>query len=597
LSENSAALNRAFQHLSSGQRIVRASEDAAGLSIASRLNIDSRVYSQGVRNLNDGISALSIADGAISELTNIVVRLKELAEQAANGTLGVSQRAALDSEAQSLSDEFLRISQVTTFNNQKLFDGSLQGLALQGGYDTSGTLLASLGGMIGTGSFNNAVNYSTSPTSTEDIALGDLNGDGFADVVTSGGLNVLLGNGDGTLKARVSYVSGVSGNVALGDMNGDGFLDIVSTQYTSSTVSVLLGNGDGTYRARTSFVTAAGDYDVELGDFNRDGVMDIATANVSGSSVSVLIGNGNGSFKARSDYTSGGSTAGLALGDTNGDGITDIVAANLGTANVSVLIGNSDGSFKALVNYITGTTPQNVSLGDLNGDRILDIVTANYGSSSVSVLLGNGNGSFRSKVDYTAGTGTFGVSLADTNGDGFDDIIAANQNANTVSILLSNGNGTFNAKSDFATAAGPQATGIGDLNGDGVVDLVTSSSSATNISVLIGRSQNGIAPLLNFSIKTQADALQAMPIFKNAISNLAAQRGTIGANLSRVEFASNVLKISMENYIAAESQIRDADVAEEAANLARGQILQQAAASILSQANLEPQIALSLLRG
>ena len=601
LGENSAALNRAFEHLSSGQRITRASEDAAGLAIASSLNVDTRVYNQGVRNLNDGISALDIADGAISELTNIVTRLQELAEQAANGTLGKTQRGALDAEAQELSDEYFRIAQTASFNGQKLFDGSLQGLSLQAAYGSGGTLLSSMGGKIGTGVFETAVSY-TIGSGSDAAALGDLNGDGNLDMVTSqngaASTSVLLGNGDGTFKARVSYGTGITSGVALGDLNGDGVLDIVSSNYNNAAVSVMLGNGDGTFQARTSFTAPTGPYSIALADMNGDGAADLVSANVSAGSVSVFLGNGNGSFKAKTDLAGGSFTAGIALGDTNGDGVMDIVASNLGTANASVYLGNGNGTFKTLVNYVTGASPQNVTLGDVNGDDILDLVSANYGGASASVLIGNGNGTFKAKVDYTTAASAFGVSLGDVNGDGFEDIITSNDGAaGSISVLIGNGNGTFRAKTDYSTAAHVRVLGIGDLNGDGVIDIVTPSNTTTNASVLIGRTQDGVAPLLSFSLKTQAAALQALPVFKNTVKNLAAQRGTIGANLSRVGFAANVLSTSAENYTVAESQIRDADVAYEVANLTRGRILQQASAAVLAQANLEPQIALSLLQG
>ena len=91
LSLSSEKLSSTFERLSSGQRINKASDDAAGLAIADNLRTKSRVFTQGVRNVNDGISLLNIADGAVSQLTNITTRLTELAEQAANGIFGMTQ--------------------------------------------------------------------------------------------------------------------------------------------------------------------------------------------------------------------------------------------------------------------------------------------------------------------------------------------------------------------------------------------------------------------------------------------------------------------------------------------------------------------------
>jgi flagellin len=115
---NAALDNRAsiFQKLSTGSRINKASDDAAGLAIADSLRADSRIFSQAIRNVNDGISYTNIASSGLTELSNIVTRLKELAEQAATGTLSKNQRGALDQEAQALSDEYQRVIQSTTLN-------------------------------------------------------------------------------------------------------------------------------------------------------------------------------------------------------------------------------------------------------------------------------------------------------------------------------------------------------------------------------------------------------------------------------------------------------------------------------------------------
>jgi len=103
LGEADSALSKTFERLSSGQRINRASDDAAGLAIADDLKAKGRIYTQGIRNGNDGISLLNIADSAIDALTGVVTRIRELSEQSANGTYSNQQRAALDAEAQALS--------------------------------------------------------------------------------------------------------------------------------------------------------------------------------------------------------------------------------------------------------------------------------------------------------------------------------------------------------------------------------------------------------------------------------------------------------------------------------------------------------------
>jgi flagellin len=103
LRPSTAALGKGFERLASGLRINLAGDAAAGLSVASSLRFDARVYALGVRNLNDGISLFSVAEGAVRELSGIVTRHQELAEQASNGTLSDEQRGALDEEALALA--------------------------------------------------------------------------------------------------------------------------------------------------------------------------------------------------------------------------------------------------------------------------------------------------------------------------------------------------------------------------------------------------------------------------------------------------------------------------------------------------------------
>jgi flagellin len=154
LGESSAKLSGIYERLSSGQRINKASDDAAGLAIANDLNAKGRIFTQGIRNGNDGISLLNIADSAIDALTGVVTRIRELSEQAANGTYSAQQRKALDAEAQALSKEFTRITQSTSFNGIKIFDGSLgTGVRLQLGVGVTESINASIGGNIGTGDF------------------------------------------------------------------------------------------------------------------------------------------------------------------------------------------------------------------------------------------------------------------------------------------------------------------------------------------------------------------------------------------------------------------------------------------------------------
>jgi flagellin-like hook-associated protein FlgL len=193
---NTSQLSSVFERLSSGQRINRASDDAAGLAIADSLNAGSRIFNQALRNLNDGVSLFNIADSAIENLSGIMIRMEELAEQAASGTYGNQQRKALDGEAQALSKEYFRISKTTTFNGIALLSGTFDQINLQAGFGDSSVLFGGVGGALGTGEFAPRVSYS---------------------------------------------VGSLPFSVSTGDFNGDGVLDLVTADYHSDTTSVLLG--------------------------------------------------------------------------------------------------------------------------------------------------------------------------------------------------------------------------------------------------------------------------------------------------------------------------------------------------------------------
>jgi flagellin len=140
-------LSRSMERLSSGLRINRAGDDAAGLAISQNMQANIRSMNQAVRNANDGISMVQTAEGALNETSSILQRMRELATQAANGVLSTSQRANIQVEFSNLQSEIDRISAVTDFNGAKLLDGSLSaGTTLQIGIGTTGndTLLVQI---------------------------------------------------------------------------------------------------------------------------------------------------------------------------------------------------------------------------------------------------------------------------------------------------------------------------------------------------------------------------------------------------------------------------------------------------------------------
>jgi len=122
---NNARLAQSVERISSGIRINRGSDDAAGLAISEGLRSDIRALRQAVRNANDGVSLINVTEGVLNEQSGILIRLRELASQAATGTVGSTERATIQLEFTALRNELDRIAQTTEFNGQKLIEGSL----------------------------------------------------------------------------------------------------------------------------------------------------------------------------------------------------------------------------------------------------------------------------------------------------------------------------------------------------------------------------------------------------------------------------------------------------------------------------------------
>ena len=119
LNNTQFGLNKALERLSSGFRINRAGDDAAGLAISERFKAQIRSTSQAARNTLDGVSLVQVSEGAYNEISNILIRLRELAVQSANGTISASDRTAIDTEYDQLTQEITRIANVVKFNTTK----------------------------------------------------------------------------------------------------------------------------------------------------------------------------------------------------------------------------------------------------------------------------------------------------------------------------------------------------------------------------------------------------------------------------------------------------------------------------------------------
>ncbi len=149
LRRTTQSLSKTFERLSSGLRINTASDDPAGLALADKLNSDAAIASVALRNANDGLSLTSIANGALEEVSGMLSRMAELAEQSANGVYTNVQRSALSSEFLALGSEIDRIAKTTTFNDIKLLSNS-SNITLQVGLDASANSKITIEGVRGT---------------------------------------------------------------------------------------------------------------------------------------------------------------------------------------------------------------------------------------------------------------------------------------------------------------------------------------------------------------------------------------------------------------------------------------------------------------
>jgi flagellin-like hook-associated protein FlgL len=591
------------ERLSSGLRINRASDDAAGLAIASQLNADSRIINQSIRNLNDAVSAISIAGGALEELSSITIRIAELAEQAANGSFNLPQRKALQSEADALTSEFNRIVESTTFNGISLLSAPGTRISMYAGTSTvnpiSFTPGLELAQTAGDGTFTAQPTIASGMS--QSVYARDVDRDGIFDLVnigTASGVQVFRGNGDGTFGAAITYAMTGSGTTAaFGDINNDGLEDIaVSSTTGGSGLQVLLGTAAGGYGAASPFDIGVSSLATVLVDINGDSRLDVVKTD-STSAISIALGNGDGSFKAASNISTT-SVTDVQAADINGDGIADLAVAQSGTSDtLLILIGNGNGTFKAGVTYATDDGPNRVPLVDVNRDGYLDIVVTTGTANNIAIHFGNANGTFGPKSSLPTGDAPVGIAVTDLNGDGYHDIIDIDAGtSDTYSVMLGNGNGTFKSRVSgaFGPSGGRNIT-VADFNGDGALDFASGGLSDNVIRFYLANTQE-VPRLPYVNILTAADARTSLTTMDSALNRIAQERGYLGSIESRLNFAANQLRSNASNLIDASSRIMDADIAFETANLVRAQILTQAGSAILAQANKEPELVLQLLK-
>ena len=511
LSNTSKALGRSLERLSSGSRINRAGDDAAGLAISEGLSAQVRGLRQAVRNANDSLGFLNTAEGALAEITNITQRFRELAIQAANGAIGNRERGFLNDELGALLEEFNRIATQTEFNGTKLLDGSFQETDLQVGVNKGETISFTIG---------DARSSSLGALAVVSGAQGAL-----ADFASNDDFSI--GAGD------------TAGTVAI--TSEDDEFSNFGNEYSALAITKAINRVAGTTNvSATALETIVAINDIDIaeisqlasGDLTINGVEIVgATADVAGLVDTINQFSSSSGVKAR--VVSGGGGDDIELYAADGRNV-DVAIAALNSVSFS-LAGDGGGSIQAA---LRATTNINTVAGS-NALWTTAVATQTLTAAGVFSLVGGAAGGI---VASTTGLFTGAVELRSAN-----------------AIILSD---------DLSTYLG--------------VGSVTSVDNDTAI--------------FSIDISTQEGAQNALGNIDATLSQLNELRSSLGAVQNRLESTIRNISIGLENISAAQSQIRDADIAAETAELTRAQILQQAGIAVLGQANSSAQVALSLLQ-
>ena len=505
-------LSTSTQRLSTGMRINSAADDAAGLAISELQRADIAALKQGARNANDAISLIQTADGAMGVIDEKLIRMKELAEQAATGTYDSTQRLMIESEYQQMASEITRIANATDFNGTKLLDGTLSGVH-------DGSQMNSKGAL--------KVHFGTGNDSAEDyyyIEIGD---------VTAQALG--LGNSSTYEEDRNRIIAEYK-SLLEKSMKGWDRGEAWQKAAYDEIDNLVTDFAHKIYNIETALNQANGQFTDENGKLFD--MANLATA------------WNNLSEEEKQFY-------GKGLPSEN---MPPIVDAN-GVNQYSQM---SDSDKQKILYAYTRALVNSWSDGDHDktvAGNAIDATINSFGDPAATDDIWS--------LRYINETVSYnGQAIGDGNALGFWGTVratAAAQNNLTADEAIEAANAAANAVYDA-------------LHGMSV-SLITKYDAA-------GR-----------SITTQEDAQLALDAINNAIVEKDKVRAHLGAIQNRLENTITNLNVQAENLQAAESRIRDVDVATEMTAFTRQQVLTQTAVAMLSQANSLPQMAMQLVGG
>ena len=524
--------DKTINRVTSGLRILSSGDDAAGLAIANSFRSDRSVLSQGVRNANDGLSTLQTIDGGMNNISQLLDRARTLAAQSASGTF-TGDRSVVNSEFSSVLAEIDRQAQSIGLNLGGQFARSLS--VFIGGGKASGSTTVINNGSV-------AVDLSASTVDSRSLGLTKL--------AATGGGNFLGTNSVSAINTDAG--NGGAAGAAVFEFYGAGFADYTTPFTLSVTMGTTIVDGETLVDAINGAINGLTADSAVKKAFKDAGIQ----AGLSSDSKTLVFTSASSAFQVQGNNAKAaaflGAFAAAPVGDT-------AIAANRLTANGVVQVGSTPFAWD---NMADGTQAITISTTDSAGS--LHSLSVSLAFATTGASLNAALTEINSKLQASNDVELKKI-LAVEEGTGTTMRFVSSTKSFTVTLGVENG----------ATAN----EGIGGAGNQGTIINSTALGNATTA-----------------DIGTESAAQAAVGALSTAISILGSAQAIVGKGQNQLSYAINLAQSQISNLAAAESRIRDADLAIEAANLTKAQILQQAGIAALAQANAAPQVVLSLLR-